>query len=268
MHLKRLIVAVLILPALYLYVMYLPLGFFFVLLIAVSLIALSEFYSMYRVRGMSRYASLFLGTVILGVSYFSKSLLPDLLLVAAMSIMVIRLLSKRDPVSSLADIAVPVVGILYIPGLFSFQTHLRHLGPEWILFLYGTVWASDSMAYYIGKGFGKRKLYVEMSPNKTVAGATGSVIGGATGALLLQTVIVPQLTAPSAVFAGIMIGIVTIVGDLVESMFKRDAGVKDSGGIIPGHGGVLDKVDGALFAGPVLYWILTGILQISRIRSG
>jgi phosphatidate cytidylyltransferase len=124
------------------------------------------------------------------------------------------------------------------------------------------------MAYYIGKGFGKRKLYVEMSPNKTVAGATGSVIGGATGALLLQTVIVPQLTAPSAVFAGIMIGIVTIVGDLVESMFKRDAGVKDSGGIIPGHGGVLDKVDGALFAGPVLYWILTGILQISRIRSG
>jgi phosphatidate cytidylyltransferase len=98
-----------------------------------------------------------------------------------------------------------------------------------------------------------------VSPNKTVAGAGGSVIGGMVGALLLRMLIVPQLGLLPALFIGVMVGIISIIGDLVESMFKRDAGVKDSGAIIPGHGGILDKIDGALFAGPFLYCILKGI---------
>ncbi|MBS1233330.1 MAG: phosphatidate cytidylyltransferase, partial [Nitrospirae bacterium] len=114
-------------------------------------------------------------------------------------------------------------------------------------------------AYYIGKSIGKRRLYREVSPNKTVAGAGGSVIGGMVGALLLRMLIVPQLGLLPTLFIGVMVGIISIIGDLVESMFKRDAGVKDSGAIIPGHGGILDKIDGALFAGPFLYWILKGI---------
>jgi len=96
-----------------------------------------------------------------------------------------------------------------------------------------------------------------MSPNKPVAGAVGSVAGGAVGALMLKVLIVPQFTLPLAAFIGCLIGIISIAGDLVESMFKRDAGVKDSGVIIPGHGGILDKIDGTLFAGPLLYWVLT-----------
>jgi phosphatidate cytidylyltransferase len=115
------------------------------------------------------------------------------------------------------------------------------------------------MAYYIGKGIGKRKLYREVSPNKTVAGAAGSLIGGITGALILRALIVPQITASAALFIGATIGIISVIGDLIESMFKRDAGVKDSGIIIPGHGGILDKIDGSLFAGPVLYWVLTAL---------
>ncbi len=256
MHLKRLIVAAVLLPLIYLYIMYLPSGYFFVLLLSISVLAMSEFYSMYRVAGIFKYACLLLGILILSVSYFSKDLLFDVIIISIMAIMGMRLFFKRDPVFSLSDISHPVVGLLYIPGLCSFQAQIRQIGPEWIIFLYATVWSSDSLAYYIGKGIGKRKLYKEVSPNKTVAGAGGSVIGGVIGALLLKAALVPQLAVSSAVFIGIMVGIISIIGDLVESMFKRDAGVKDSGVIIPGHGGILDKIDGALFAGPMLYWIL------------
>jgi phosphatidate cytidylyltransferase len=256
MHLKRLIVAVVLLPLIYLYVMFLPPGYFFLLFISVSLMAMSEFYTMYHVKGPLKYLSLFFGASILGASFFLKGLLPDSIIISIMVIMVIRLLSKRDPAASLSDMAPAAVGLLYIPGLLSFQALLRKAGPEWIIFLYASVWASDSMAYYLGKGIGGKRLYKEVSPNKTVAGAVGSVIGGLIAALLLKTAFVPQLSISSAIVIGIMIGTISVIGDLVESMFKRDAGVKDSGVIIPGHGGVLDKIDGALFAGPVLYWIL------------
>jgi phosphatidate cytidylyltransferase len=167
-----------------------------------------------------------------------------------------RLLIKRDPLSALYDISPPILGLLYIPVLLAFQTWIRKLGPEWIIFLYASVWASDTLAYYLGKWIGKRRLYKDVSPNKTVAGAVGSLIGGLIGVLLLRVTIVSPLTISSAVLIGIMIGTISIVGDLVESMFKRDAGIKDSGVIIPGHGGILDKIDGVLFTSPVLYWIL------------
>lgn len=256
MHLKRLIVAAVLLPLIYFYIMYLPPGYFFFLLILVSIIALSEFYSMYRISGVLRYVGLFFGVSILGVSYVAKELLPDILIFSVMAIVGIRLLSKRDPLSSLSDISHPVLGLLYIPVLFTFQTQIRGLGPEWIILLYGSVWSADSLAYYVGKGIGKMKLYSAVSPNKTVEGAAGSLVGGVIGALILKAVLIPQLTLSSTVLIGIMIGVISIVGDLVESMFKRDAGVKDSGAIIPGHGGVLDKIDGVLFAGPLLYWML------------
>jgi phosphatidate cytidylyltransferase len=191
------------------------------------------------------------------VSFLSRSLLWDSIVVSIMAVTVIRLFYRKNPVSSLSDIAPITVGLFYIPGLFSFQVLLRNAGPEWIIFLYASVWVADSLAYYIGRGVGKRRLYEKVSPNKTVAGAVGSVIGGAVGALLLRSIMVRNLSMSDAVLIGIMIGIVSIIGDLVESMFKRDAGVKDSGAIIPGHGGMLDKVDGPLFAGPVLYWVLT-----------
>jgi phosphatidate cytidylyltransferase len=258
MHSKRLVVALIFLPLFYLYVMYLPPVFFFFLLLAVSLLSLFEFCSMYRLEGVLKYACLLFGSAVLIVSFYEKAYFADAVIIAAMAIIVMRLLVKRDPTSSLSDIASPVVGLIYIPGLLSFQGQIRHIGAEWILFLYATVWASDSLAYYVGKGIGRRKLYREVSPNKTVAGAVGSVIGGMASALILRALVAPQLGIVSAAFIGIAVGMISIIGDLVESMFKRDAGVKDSGTIIPGHGGILDKIDGSLFAGPLLYWILKG----------
>lgn len=256
MHLKRLFVAAVLLPAIYFYIMYLPSWSFLLLIMVVSFIAMTEFYSMYRIGGILRYACLLFGILILGVSYISKDLLPDVIILSVMVIICIRLLVKRDPLSSLRDISPPVLGLLYIPGFFVFQTQIREFGSQWIIFLYALVWVSDTMAYYIGTGIGKTRLYREVSPNKTVAGAVGSLVGGVIAALFLRATLIALLTVSSAIFIGVIIGILSILGDLVESMFKRDAGVKDSGIIIPGHGGILDKIDGILFAGPMLYWIL------------
>jgi len=256
MHLKRLIVAALLLPIIYLYIMRLPSPFFLFLLFFVSSIALAEFCSMYRVKGIFRYVCLFLGIALLSTSYFSRELLLEMIVFSVLAIITIRLFLKKDPRSSLQDLSPPLVGLLYIPLLLTFQIQIRNFGPEWIIFLYALVWVSDSVAYYIGKGFGKRSLYAAVSPNKTIAGAGGSLVGGALCSLILSYIFIPSLTTSSAVVIGIMIGFTTIIGDLVESMFKRDAGIKDSGVIIPGHGGILDKIDGMLFGGPVLYFML------------
>ncbi len=259
MHTKRLLVAAILLPLFYLYITGLPAVYFFALLLIVSLIAQWEFYSMYHISGPLKNAGIFLGVFVLLMTYLSKDLFADVLVLSLLIIASVRLLSKRDPRSSLQDISISMLPVIYIPGLLAFQLFLRQSGPGWILFLFGCVWIADSFAFYLGKSLGKRKLYAEVSPNKTVVGACGSLIGGSLSGWLLNLLFVHTMTLWKSVVIGFVIGAITIIGDLVESMFKRNAGVKDSGGIIPGHGGILDKIDGVLFAGPVLYWVSFGL---------
>ncbi|TAL22455.1 MAG: hypothetical protein EPN94_11110 [Nitrospirae bacterium] len=269
MHLKRLLIAFIALPLAYFYITKLPAGYFLFLLIAVSVAAQYEFYSMYKVKALLKYTGIVFGVFIILAFSLQPSLLSlkpfDLFAVLFIIMASIRLFLKRSPESSLLDIATTVTAVVYIPLLLGYQIYLRNQGYEWIIFLYGCVWASDSLAYYAGKGLGRKKLYEEISPNKTVAGAVGSIAGGAAGAVILKTVFIASMALPlsKGIILGIIIGAVTIIGDLVESMFKRDAGVKDSSNIFPGHGGLLDKLDGALFAGPVLYWvsIFLGLIQ-------
>lgn len=253
MHLKRLIIAAILLPLIYFYITKLPAEYFLFLLVIAAAAAQYEFYSIYNVKGLLRYSGIILGILMLFTVHSSQFTVPALFIIVAC----IRLFSKKNPLSALHDIAPVVIAIIYIPGLLGYQLYLRENGSEWIIFLYGCVWASDSLAYYIGKGIGRRKLYEEISPNKTIAGGVGSIAGGVTGAVILKITLVNyiSLSLMQAAVLGMIIGMVTIIGDLAESMFKRDAGVKDSGSIVPGHGGILDKIDSVLFAGPVLYWI-------------
>ncbi len=259
MHSKRVIVAAILVPVFYLYVMYLPAGFFLFLLGLISTIGLIEFYGMFRIHGALRYAGVFWGAALLAVFFVARYLFLDALLLAVMTIMFLRLMLKRDPALSHSEVATLVLGLLYIPGLLSFQLSLVRNGPSWIILLYASVWSADSMAYYIGKGFGRKKLYEEISPNKTVAGAYGSVLGGVFGAAVIDALLFHKIPVTSVIIVGAAVGVATIIGDLVESMFKRDAGVKDSGRLLPGHGGVLDKIDGITFAGPVFYWLCSGL---------
>ncbi len=263
MHRKRLIVACILVPIFYLYVMYLPAEYLLFLLVLVSSAALIEFYRMFRLHPALRYAGVVSGALMLAVFFASRHFFVDVLLLCAMMIMGLRLFIKRDPAASLSEVAAVILGLLYIPGLLTFQLSLVKAGPVWIVLLYTSVWVADSMAYYVGKSMGKRKLYFEVSPNKTVAGAVGSVIGGGAGALFIRTVLMRQISLYQAIILGSVIGLVCIVGDLVESMFKRDAGMKDSSSLLPGHGGILDKLDSVTFAGPVFYWLCAGLGLIS-----
>jgi phosphatidate cytidylyltransferase len=261
-NVKRIATAAVFLPLFVLYVMKLPSPFFTTLVAAVSALAIVEFYSMYGIRGPLKYLGI--AAAVAMPAALHAGLLADMLLAFVLLATGARLFTRPTPSSSLAELAPVILGVLYIPGLLSVQVHLREEAPGLILLLYGTVWCADSFAYYIGKGLGKRQLYEAMSPKKTVAGAVGSVAGGAVGAVSITLLILPEIPYPAAALTGLLVGAVTIIGDLVESMFKRDAGVKDSGAIIPGHGGILDKIDGSLFAGPVLFWLLIALGVIAR----
>lgn len=126
-------------------------------------------------------------------------------------------------------------------------------GNLWILFLLTVIFMSDTGAFYFGRFFGKRKLYPSVSPNKTWAGAFGGLLAGVISGLLFSYLF---RLGGFPLQAGLLAGSLSVcgqIGDLVESMIKRNAGVKDSGRILPGHGGLLDRVDGVLFAIPLLY---------------
>ena len=261
MHMKRVIVALIAVPLLYLYVTKLPPVFFLLFLAVISGIAQHEFYSMYRTAGAMTFIGILAGSALIGSSAFLPHDSPEkaqvmVFILIFMSISSARLFLIKDPASALRDLSPTMVGVIYIPALLLPLWYLRLSGYEWIFLLCLCVWSADTFAYYIGSSIGKRKLYPEVSPKKTVAGAVGSVVGGIFAAVAFGSFLIKGLGMFKLALIGCVLGAVTIVGDLVESMFKRDAGIKDSGTLIPGHGGVLDRIDSILFAGPALYLMM------------
>jgi phosphatidate cytidylyltransferase len=255
MHFKRLIIAVLFLPFFYFYIMYLPPEYFLFLLIVFSTIALAEYYAMFKVKGLIKYTGLLLGILMPAVFFLKQDYFIDILFMAVLIIAAIRLVNRKDLPEAPFQISMVLLGLLYLPGLLTFQLTLVKMNPAWIVLLFATVWIADSFAYYVGSSIGKRKLYKDISPHKTVEGGVGSLCGGIAGAVLVKGILLKHIPVERAIVIGIVLGAVTIIGDLVESLFKRSAGIKDSSALIPGHGGVLDKIDGVTFAGPVLYWL-------------
>jgi phosphatidate cytidylyltransferase len=125
-------------------------------------------------------------------------------------------------------------------------------GPRLILFLLVTIWGCDSFAYYVGKNFGRHKLAPEVSPKKTIEGSIGGLVGSVLVAVGAALLFVPEFRPLEAALIGGLASTAGQLGDLVESLFKRGAGVKDSGHFLPGHGGFYDRVDSLLFAAPVV----------------
>jgi len=185
----------------------------------------------------------------------------ELLLAVVLVLLMIELFSKGG--SPLLNLGAIFPGLLYVN--FSFGSLLRlRLEPSggngeiMVFLMFFCVWSADIFAYFGGSTLGgkfiHRKLFERLSPHKTwegfLFGFAGSVFASLTCALF-----VPQLPFATALLTGLLIGLASPAGDLIESMFKRDAGVKDSSGLIPGHGGVLDRFDTIMFVSPFIYFI-------------
>lgn len=151
--------------------------------------------------------------------------------------------------------AVGIMGFLYcgiFPGL-ALRTLFLGDGLIWFLGLLFIVFSGDTFAYLVGRTLGKRKLLEPVSPKKTLEGSLGGLLGSSFAGALLQFTFLPEASLPMMTVLAIATGIFAQMGDLFESLLKRVAEVKDSGSIMPGHGGVLDRIDGVLFAAPVYY---------------
>jgi len=260
---KRVISGLLFLPIFYLVIWRLSPPYFTVLVLAAVAVGQYEFYRMARARGIN--PDTVLGSV-MGALVVLESHHPLLfgmgkiyLAAGLLLIMIVRLFSPRPVEGAVEDISSTFTGIFYVAMLFSFQIAIRMgtNGKEWLVFLYFVIWASDIGAYSIGIPFGKHRLYEKISPKKSIEGFIGALVASAGVALLCRRLwFMPPLGLWEAVVLGLVLAGVGTLGDLTESLLKRAAGVKDSGNLIPGHGGILDRMDSMMFAAPVLYYYL------------
>jgi phosphatidate cytidylyltransferase len=243
------------------------------LLAAVAALASLEFYRMAErkgVRPLSRWgSSVAAAWVLLAASQpeagpvlvaFS-GLLVLFVLITAAAVIWLRGVEGQP----LLCFAVTVLGVLYTGGLLSYGLYLRHMpgttgawhGAALLFAPILLTWASDTFAYFVGRAWGKRKLIPQVSPGKTVEGAIGALLGAAAVAALYSMVLAQFPTYVlhpfTAVIFGLLISVAAQTGDLAESLLKRDAGVKDSGTLLPGHGGALDRFDSLLFTLPLAY---------------
>jgi phosphatidate cytidylyltransferase len=254
---KRILSAVVFLPIFY-YVVRLGPAYFGVLIGAACVLALLELYSLAEARGIrcNRGAGVLLALATLYSSFDPRFPLALPLLAGVMAVPVLSLLTRRPLEESLGSDAVTVFSALFVGGLLGYQLALRReaLGRELVYLLFLVVWGGDACAYYVGSALGNRPLTPRVSPRKTVEGALAGIAGSVLAALLARAWFFPQLRAADCAATGLLLGVAGILGDLVESMWKRGAGVKDSASRVPGHGGILDRCDSLLFGGPILYY--------------
>jgi len=185
----------------------------------------------------------------------------DLILPALLVYTLVSQLRGGGQRRGLASAGVTLLGALYVGYLFSYLVRLRALGvgpghdsPVPALLVICVVWAADSVAYFVGLGAGRHKLVPRISPNKTVEGALAGILGGIAAGLAFAWIVGFSLLMAGTV--GALCALASVCGDLWESAIKREAGVKDSGWILPGHGGVLDRFDGLLFAAVTGYAVM------------
>lgn len=162
------------------------------------------------------------------------------------------------------QLALLLFGFIYVPLLLGHLVLLRALpfGREWIYLVLLIVMASDTGAYFSGITLGRHKLYPAISPNKSIEGSIGGLLGGLAAAFIASYTFFPMLDTVDCLALGLGLGAMSQLGDLFESMVKRACGVKDSGTVIPGHGGILDRLDSLLFAFPLAFYY--GFFLFSR----
>lgn len=249
----------------------LPSWTFFLLVVVFAVSGLWEYFRLAEGKGVFVHKSLgvVLG-VLLSASFYLQTEIgirqPELGLMAIAIIgFFLFQFARRDKSSALMSIACSLLGLLYIPWLLSFFVRLKYLpdGSLWIVFLILVAKLGDVGAYFVGKRLGRHLLIERISPNKSIEGAVGGFLVSLAVALGCRSFSPAMGEIPfwHLLILGASVGILAQLGDLAESLIKRDVGVKDSGWIVPGLGGVLDIIDSLLFTTPFLYFYIMVILR-------
>ncbi|MGC4064527.1 MAG: phosphatidate cytidylyltransferase [Polyangiaceae bacterium] len=237
-----------------------PVGWFALVLCA-ALLGAFELFSM---SAKTDRASVALGIVLTGTvaaSLYFGGADPRTLVTLVLGLPVIALLVPlfrfRSIESAGFELMTAAAGPLYVGGLLVTSALLRRDlgsdGAKWVCLSLSIAWFADTGAYFTGRALGKAKLYPAVSPGKTRAGLWGALAFAALAGCLASTTYLPALPLLPGILLGIVAGLLGQLGDLVESLLKRSTGVKDSGALIPGHGGILNRVDALLFVSPIVY---------------
>lgn len=263
---KRVIVAIIIGPIILVLAYWGKLPFL-IFVDFVLLFALKEFYEMAERKGdfpnpVPGY--LFALLITWDFYFFDQSFTLYLLALAVIVISMFELYRNRG--SKYHNVSITVLGIGYLAVLLSFFVAIREMpnqlnipyltGGIWILTIFLTVWFGDSVAYFVGNAVGKHKLAPKISPHKTIEGAIGGFLGMLLVPVLATLFFPTYMSIAESLGLGAICGIFGQYSDLTESMFKRDAGVKDSSHLIPGHGGVFDRFDVLFLISPLVYLYL------------
>jgi phosphatidate cytidylyltransferase len=264
---RRIYTILVLAPLVYAVIRYLPALAFSGVVVLAGGVALFEFY---RLCFSDRSHSWLIG---IGLTGFAALILgphrPEIIVPALLATLVgtisVPLLSRASLEQSLRDGAMTLFGVLYL-GLTLGTLSMTRLLPqgEWLIFfLLLVTWASDTGAYYIGTLYGRHRLAPTISPKKTVEGLVGGLIGAIIAAYAARWWFLPELSGLDCLVLATLLTFTGLWGDLTESAMKRGVGVKDSGGILPGHGGMLDRLDSLLFTAPVFYYYVT---MATRLR--
>jgi phosphatidate cytidylyltransferase len=243
---------------------------------AIGVLAMIEFLTLGRRKGYDIPIPLCVVVTLILISAF---ILPQLsvelgVFVALLVIPAWYVLGARPLDDSLPSSAIAVLATTYVGMLGGSLIRLRNDfadGSKLVFFLLLVVWMGDTGAYYFGRAFGRHKMSPRISPKKTVEGGIGGVFTAVVAAVVIHYTFFPTFPLLHAIIAGVILSIAGMIGDLTESMWKRSADVKDSGTLLPGHGGMLDRFDSIFFTTPILYCYWTLIVHGFRtlnIMSG
>jgi phosphatidate cytidylyltransferase len=258
---RRLASTAVLLPVFLLIVTKAPAYLFSALVIVASAVALWELTRLFDVGGRPVYRRL---AVVAGAVVTASFSLPPLahpLALPAFALVLALLAVLAAPVWTAAPPATEpaantLLAILYVGWLLGYAIllHQTARGDALLLFVVGVTWVGETMAYVVGSTLGRHALAPVISPRKTVEGAVAQVIASVVTGAALGVWLLPECGMLVAIAGAALLGVIGQVGDLTESVFKRSVGTKDTGGIIPGHGGVLDRIDSLLFNLPAFYY--------------
>ena len=258
---KRVVTGICLAPAVVLLFFFLPPRWFFFFLLMIALLGITELAAM--IKAGPKYLLAFLAFAGAAPLYFGAiSLYPPALLLLAIVYMLIKILlgeSKKETASREIFLGITVLlfgGIfIMLPLFYIYRLKELHNGLP-LIFLFAR-WASDTGAYFTGKAFGRTPLVPRISPKKTVEGLFGAVLGSMVIIFVSRRLI--GVTVQESLAIGCIIGLLGQLGDILESLGKRLSDTKDSSSLIPGHGGILDRIDSFIFTAPLLCYYLAGI---------